>query len=99
MLGTYTPNINSEVLPLTLKTAFATGAFNRVPIVNGTNHDEWRLFVALSELEGGLTSSPGAPLWPRFNHVTQPIQSLVPPVPQTENNFAASHKCAFWAAA
>ena len=48
----YTPNINSEVLPETLKTAFATGNFNRVPIINGTNRDEWRLFVALSELEG-----------------------------------------------
>ncbi|HEX2745934.1 MAG TPA: carboxylesterase family protein [Streptosporangiaceae bacterium] len=48
----YTPNINSEVLPQTLKTAFAAGEFNRVPIINGTNHDEWRLFVALSELEG-----------------------------------------------
>jgi para-nitrobenzyl esterase len=48
----YTPNINTEVLPETLKTAFATGDFNRVPIINGTNRDEWRLFVALSELEG-----------------------------------------------
>jgi para-nitrobenzyl esterase len=48
----YTPNINSEVLPETLKTAFATGKFNRVPIINGTNRDEWRLFVALSELAG-----------------------------------------------
>jgi len=48
----YTPNINSEVLPESLGTAFATGNFNRVPIINGTNHDEWRLFVALSELEG-----------------------------------------------
>src|SRR5580658_4926546 len=48
----YTPNINSEVLPQSLGTAFATGDFNRVPIINGTNHDEWRLFVALSELEG-----------------------------------------------
>jgi para-nitrobenzyl esterase len=48
----YTPNINSEVLPETLGTAFATGTFNHVPIINGTNHDEWRLFVALSELEG-----------------------------------------------
>src|ERR1700677_3303940 len=51
----YTPNINSEVLPQSLKTAFATGEFNRVPIINGTNHEEWRLFVALSEREG----SPG----------------------------------------
>src|SRR5579875_794989 len=41
----YTPNINTEVLPETLETAFAAGDFNRVPIVNGTNHDEWRLFV------------------------------------------------------
>ena len=48
----YTPNINSEVLPESLGTAFATGDFNRVPIINGTNRDEWRLFVALSELEG-----------------------------------------------
>src|SRR5580700_9135046 len=48
----YTPNINSEVLPTSIGTAFATGNFNRVPIINGTNRDEWRLFVALSELEG-----------------------------------------------
>jgi para-nitrobenzyl esterase len=50
--GGYTPNLNSEVLPETLKTAFATGSFNRVPIIDGTNRDEWRLFVALSELAG-----------------------------------------------
>ena len=48
----YTPNINTEVLPESLGTAFAAGTFNRVPIINGTNHDEWRLFVALSELAG-----------------------------------------------
>ena len=48
----YTPNINSAVLPETLGAAFATGNFNRVPIINGTNRDEWRLFVALSELSG-----------------------------------------------
>ncbi len=229
----YTPNINSEVLPQTLKTAFATGDFNRVPIINGTNHDEWRLFVALSELEGnpvtaanyqsmisstlgvpaaaaaviaaeyplsaypspavalgavgtdaifacpaltidqtvskfvptfayefndenapenflppvsfpygaahaseiqyvmdlptaafpgtlsaqqqqlattmksywtnfakrGFPASFGTPFWPHFNNVTQQIQSLVPPAPQTETTFAAEHKCAFWAAA
>ena len=228
----YTPNINSEVLPQTLKTAFATGEFNRVPIINGTNHDEWRLFVALSELEGnpvtaanyqsmisstlgvpasaaaviaaeyplsaypspsvalgavgtdaifacpaltidqtvskfvptfayefndenapenflppvsfpygaahaseiqyimdlptaafpgtlsaqqqqlatimksywtnlakrGFPTSFGTSFWPHFNNVTQQMQSLIPPAPQTETNFAATHKCAFWAA-
>src|SRR5580704_5128759 len=228
----YTPNINSEVLPESLGTAFATGNFNRVPIINGTNRDEWRLFVALSELEGnpvtasnyqsmisstlgvpaavaaviaakypltaypspsvalgavgtdaifacpalsidqsvsrfvptfayefndenapelflppvsfpygaahaseiqylfglptavfptalsaqqqqlaatmkgywtnfaksGQPSSFGAPFWPLFNGLTQPMQSLVPPVPHTENTFAIAHNCAFWTA-
>jgi para-nitrobenzyl esterase len=228
----YTPNINSEVLPQSLGTAFAAGKFNRVPIVNGTNRDEWRLFVATSELEGnpvtaanyqgmisstlgvpaaaaaviateyplsafaspslalgavgtdaifacpaltidqsvsrfvptfayefndenapenflppvsfpygaphaseiqylmdlptavfpgtlsaqqqrlastmkefwtnfakrGLPSSAGTPSWPLFNNVTQKMQSLVPPTPQTETNFANTHNCGFWTA-
>jgi para-nitrobenzyl esterase len=230
--GGYTPNINTEVLPESLGTAFATGDFNRVPIINGTNHDEWRLFVALSELEGnpvtasnyqgaisatlgvpapvaaiiaaryplaafpspsvalgavgtdaifacpalaidqsvsrfvptfayefndenapenflppvsfpygaahaseiqylfglptaafpgtlsaqqqqlaasmkgywtnfatrGFPSSFGTPFWPLFTSLTQTVQSLVPPAPQTETDFASTHNCAFWAA-
>jgi para-nitrobenzyl esterase len=228
----YTPNINSEVLPESLGTAFATGNFNRVPIINGTNRDEWRLFVALSELEGnpvtasnyqsmisatlgvppaaaaviateyplsafaspslalgavgtdaifacpaltidqsvsrfvptfayefndenapenflppvsfpygaphaseiqylmdlptaafpgtlstqqqqlattmkgywtnfakrGFPSSVGTPFWPLFNNLTQKMQSLAPPTPQTETDFADTHNCAFWTA-
>src|SRR5580700_424076 len=228
----YTPNINSEVLPESLGTAFATGNFNHVPIINGTNRDEWRLFVALSELEGnpvtasnyqamisstlgvpsaaaaviaakyplsafpspsvalgavgtdaifacpalvidqsvsrfvptfayefndenapelflppvsfpygaahaseiqyvmdlptavfgkalsapqqqlatimkgywtnfakgGFPSSFGAPFWPLFNGLIQPIQSLIPPAPRTETNFASAHNCLFWTA-
>jgi len=228
----YTPNINSEVLPDTLGTAFATGNFNRVPIINGTNRDESRLFVALSELAGnpvtasnyqsmisstlgvpaavaaliaakypltafpspsialgavgtdaifacpaltidqsvsrfvpafayefndenapelflppvsfpygaahaseiqylmdlptaafpstlsaqqqqlaatmkeywtnfahrGFPSSPGTPFWPLFNNLTQKMQSLAPPAPQTETDFANTHNCAFWTA-
>jgi para-nitrobenzyl esterase len=228
----YTPNINSEVLPESLGTAFATGNFNRVPIINGTNHDEWRLFVALSELEGnpvtasnyqsmisstlgvppaaaaviateyplsafaspsvalgavgtdaifacpaltvdqsvsryvptfayefndenapenflppvsfpygaphaseiqylmdlptavfpgtlstqqqqlavtmkgywtnfakrGFPSSAGTPFWPLFNSLSEKMESLAPPTPQTENDFADTHHCAFWTA-
>jgi len=228
----YTPNINSGVLPQTLKTAFATGNFNRVPIINGTNRDEWRLFVALSELAGdpvtasnyqsmisstlgvppaaaaviaaqyplsafpspsvalgavgtdaiftcpalaidesvsrfvptfayefndenapelflppvsfpygaahaseiqylmdlptvafpgtlsasqqqlatimkgywtnfaerGFPSSSGTPFWPLFNNLTQKMQSLTPPTPQADSDFATTHNCAFWTA-
>ena len=29
-------------------TAFAIGQFNRVPVITGSNHDEYRLFVAIA---------------------------------------------------
>jgi para-nitrobenzyl esterase len=43
----YTPNIDGEFLPLSLNTALATGQFHHVPIIQGSNHDEWRLFTSL----------------------------------------------------
>ena len=43
----YTPNIDGEFLPLSLNTALATGQFHHVPVMQGSNHDEWRLFTAL----------------------------------------------------
>jgi para-nitrobenzyl esterase len=48
------PNVDGKVLPQSLDTAYATGQFNHVPLMQGTNHDEWRLFVAfLFDLAGG----------------------------------------------
>jgi para-nitrobenzyl esterase len=41
------PNVDGNVLPQSLDNAFATGQFNHVPLMQGTNHDEWRFFVAL----------------------------------------------------
>ncbi|HTW03515.1 MAG TPA: carboxylesterase family protein [Streptosporangiaceae bacterium] len=49
----YTPDVDGSVLPETIKTALATGQFSHVPVVIGTNHDEWRLFVALDQIDGG----------------------------------------------
>lgn len=46
----YTPDIDGSVLTQSVGTALASGQFNRVPVINGTTHDEWRLFVALSQL-------------------------------------------------
>jgi para-nitrobenzyl esterase len=43
----YTPNIDGSFLPTSLATALSTGQFTRVPVIQGTNHDEWRLFTAL----------------------------------------------------
>ena len=53
------PFIDGTVLTQTPKAAFASGQFNRVPVISGTNHDEWRLFVAAQyDLSGApLTNS------------------------------------------
>ncbi|HEU0239553.1 MAG TPA: carboxylesterase family protein [Micromonosporaceae bacterium] len=226
----YTPNVDGDVLTQSIKPALVSGQFNRVPVVNGSNHDEWRLFVALSALQGapvtaanypamisstlgvppavaaaiaalyplsafpspsealgavgtdaifacpaltvdqsvsnyvptfayefndenapqlflppvgfpygaahaseiqylfgltaafpatltaaqrqlasamraywttfarfGFPSSPSVPPWPNFTTASQRMESLTPPTPQAETDFAAVHKCAFWA--
>ena len=49
----YNPNVDGRVLTQSIGPAFASGQFNRVPVIEGTNHDEWRLFVALTELVTG----------------------------------------------
>jgi para-nitrobenzyl esterase len=49
------PIVDGTLLTQTLDSAFATGEFNHVPVIDGTNHDEWRLFVA-SEYD--LAGSP-----------------------------------------
>jgi para-nitrobenzyl esterase len=45
-------DIDGQVLTEPLKTALATGNFAHVPVIDGSNHDEWRLFVALATFEG-----------------------------------------------
>jgi para-nitrobenzyl esterase len=41
------PNVDGKVLTQSISPALASGQFNRVPLMNGSNHDEWNLFVAL----------------------------------------------------
>jgi para-nitrobenzyl esterase len=41
------PDVDGKVLTQTIGASFASGQFNRVPVIEGSNHDEWRLFVAL----------------------------------------------------
>jgi para-nitrobenzyl esterase len=50
--GGYRPNIDGQVLSESLQSAFASGDFNHVPVIIGTNHDERRLFVAIDQLVG-----------------------------------------------
>jgi para-nitrobenzyl esterase len=54
--------IDGRILTESIGTALTNGRFARVPVLNGTNHDEERLFLVLGEflgLPGGLTVSGG----------------------------------------
>jgi len=53
-----TPVVDGFVLLRSLQVAVATGQFNRVPVINGMNHDDARFLVALRELAGqGLSAT------------------------------------------
>ncbi|HEX3766408.1 MAG TPA: carboxylesterase family protein [Kofleriaceae bacterium] len=47
------PTVDNKFLTQSVGAAFASGQFNRVPILEGANHDEWRLFVGITELQTG----------------------------------------------
>jgi para-nitrobenzyl esterase len=60
----WSPVAGTPVLPLQPAAAFAAGRYNRVPLLQGTNHDEGRLFVAIGfDLAGApLTAAQYAQL-------------------------------------
>ncbi len=61
-LTSSSPVIDGHVLPQPMLTAFKNGDFNRVPVIEGSNHDEMRLFVALLiELVDGPLSDEDYP--------------------------------------
>jgi para-nitrobenzyl esterase len=45
----------------------------------------------------GNPNSTGTPFCPLYNSAQDGFQSLVPPVPVTEFEFAMDHRCEFWA--
>jgi para-nitrobenzyl esterase len=47
------PSVDGKVLPKSIKASFIAGENNKVPLVNGSNRDEWSLFVASRELLAG----------------------------------------------
>ena len=56
-IGGESPTIDNKFLTQSVITAFTSGQFNRVPVLEGANHDEWRLFVGLTDLVTGPTSA------------------------------------------
>ena len=44
--GTIYPFVDGTILTQTPSAAFSSGQFNRVPVISGGNHDEWRIVAA-----------------------------------------------------
>jgi para-nitrobenzyl esterase len=53
--------IDGKVLTQPIGAAFAAGDFNRVPVIEGTAHDEWRMFVGFDESLNGPLTAAGYP--------------------------------------
>ena len=60
--------IDGNVLPQSIEAAFASGDFNRVPLMEGTTHDEWRVFVGFDEFVDGPLTSAEYPAPAHFAH-------------------------------
>lgn len=44
--GSVLPNVDGKVLTQSIKPAFESGQFNRVPVIEGSTHDEFSIFYA-----------------------------------------------------
>lgn len=51
------PSVDGVVLAQDVRTTISAGTHNRVPMIEGTTRDEWRLFAALDE----FSANPAAP--------------------------------------
>jgi para-nitrobenzyl esterase len=61
-LGSFGPVVGGALLPRQIPDAIASGRFNHVPVIEGTNHDEDRLFVALFfDLQGNPVTAAQYP--------------------------------------
>ena len=71
-------DVDGLVLTQPPKKAFSSGDFNHVPVIDGSNHDEWRLFVALATFEGDrVTAANYVPMIASTLHVTAAIARII----------------------
>ncbi|HKU44597.1 MAG TPA: carboxylesterase family protein, partial [Polyangiales bacterium] len=58
----FIPSIDGKFITMGVGAAYKAGAFQKVPVIQGNTHDEYRLFVGLNELNP--PSAPPGPLTP-----------------------------------
>lgn len=88
------PAFGSTLLPLAPDQALASGRFHRVPVVQGTNHDEMRMFVGMS--------LAAFPIRTEDDYRARLVEAFGPAAPAVETRYpAADHPtpALAWAAA
>jgi carboxylesterase type B len=60
-------------------------------ILARTMKSYWTIFA-----KNGDPNKAGAPYWARFQVPARKVQSLIPPTPKIELDFATKHNCGFW---
>jgi para-nitrobenzyl esterase len=98
--GLLYPIVDGTLLNQTLDSAFASGEINHGPVIFGSNHDEWRFFVALQyDLAGTPLTDPnylaavGAliglptsdPFIPFLANVAYPLSNYLPQPPGNQS--------------
>jgi len=58
-LTSVSPNVDGVTIPMGPAQAFAAGKFQHIPVINGSNHDEYRLFVGLTRWATNAPASTG----------------------------------------
>lgn len=73
------PTVDGRVLTAPVRDTFAAGTQAAVPVMQGTTHDEWRLFVAQAELATGTPLTAEAYL-PTVNATLGPLVASAAPL-------------------
>jgi len=84
------PSVDGVVLAKDVKTVFTEQTQAKVPVIQGTTHDEWRLFVAQGELANGPLTA--ATYLPTMQATLGPIANAAPyyPVPATADGYSVT---------
>ena len=72
------PSVDGKVLPLSIRATFEAGSNNQVPLINGSNEDEYALFVAITELLKRAANAP-APVLTQAGYEASVAGTLVDP--------------------
>jgi len=73
-LAAFFPNVDGVLIPQQPATALILGEYNHVPVIEGTNHDEGRLFVALGfDLNPAIGTITTADYQPAIEAIVQEL--------------------------